>query len=71
MPTKKKTPTEFPRIVESYPSNTRKKWLQAKNSNSRKAAIRAMCLMCLGGSAKEVANCTADYCPLYKFRITG
>ncbi len=62
---------EYPPTIRDYPSTTRKKWLQAKNSNSRKAAIRAMCLLCLGGSTKEVKDCTAPDCPLFKYRITG
>lgn len=32
-------------------------------------AIRAMCLDCVCGSAKEVALCTAPKCPLYPFRF--
>jgi len=62
---------EYPPIVADYPSTTKKKWTQAMNSNSRKAAIRCMCLLCLGGSPKEVSACTQPDCPLYKFRITG
>ena len=67
----KKLEYDYPPIVAGYPSTTRKKWLQAKNSNSRKAAIRAMCLLCLGGSPKEVSLCTSPDCPLFKYRITG
>ena len=61
----------YPDIVDGYPEQTKKTWLKAQNSNSRKTAIRAMCLLCLGGSAKEVATCTQPACPLYKYRITG
>ncbi len=67
----KKKEYDWPPTIEGYPSNTRKKWLQAKNSMSRKHAIRAMCLLCLGGSASEVKECTSPDCPLFKFRITG
>ena len=67
----KRTPIVYPPTVADYPASTKKKWLEAKNSNSRKSAIRAMCLLCLGGSPKEVAACTAPDCPLFKYRITG
>ena len=33
-----------------------------------KAAIRAMCGMCMGWDAREVASCTATGCPLYNLR---
>lgn len=35
---------------------------------SAKAAIRAMCGMCVGFEAGEVARCTATGCPLYNLR---
>lgn len=31
-------------------------------------AIRAKCLDCSGGSAKEVRECPAKDCPLYEYR---
>ena len=31
-------------------------------------AIRARCLNCSGGSAKEVRSCTFTECPLYEYR---
>ena len=74
--TKKKTgrkKREYPRLVEDYNTTTKNAWWNAKKENpkSRKKAIRAMCLMCVGGSTKEAKECTADYCPLWAFRITG
>jgi hypothetical protein len=33
-----------------------------------KAAIRSFCLMCCGGEASEVENCTATGCPLFNLR---
>lgn len=62
---------EYPRTVESYNATTKSAWAKAQSTNSRKNAIRAMCLMCLGGSVKEVKECTSKDCPLWKFRITG
>lgn len=32
-------------------------------------AIRAMCVICMGGSAVEVAHCTKINCVLYPFRM--
>jgi len=32
-------------------------------------AIRAKCLDCCGGSAKEVRLCTIEKCPLYPYRF--
>ena len=67
----KRKEIEFPDIVKNYPSMTRKAWQKSQVTNSRKNAIRTMCLLCCGGSATEVAECTQPACPLYKFRITG
>ncbi len=66
-----KKDTIYPPIVAGYNPTTRSAWLKATKTNSRKSAIRAMCLMCVGGSVKEVKDCTAPYCPLFKYRITG
>lgn len=32
-------------------------------------AIRALCLDCSGGSAREVRLCVIPHCPLYPFRM--
>ena len=61
----------YPREIVGYNSTTKSAWLKSQNSTSRKHAIRAMCLLCVGGSGKEVIACTITSCPLYKFRITG
>lgn len=31
-------------------------------------AIKAFCIECFGGKAREVKGCTAINCPLYEFR---
>lgn len=63
---------EYPSTVKGYNSTTKSIWHKAMTTNSRKSAIRAMCLMCLGGSVKEVKDCTeGNKCPLWKFRLTG
>jgi hypothetical protein len=68
-----KSKREYPPSVAGYNPTTKSAWWNAKveNPKSRKKAIRAMCLLCLGGSTKEVKDCTMEECPLYKFRITG
>lgn len=58
--------------IKGYNTTTQNAFIKAQESNSRKNSIRAMCLLCVGGSVKEVKECTAqDTCPLWKFRITG
>lgn len=61
----------YPTGIAGYNTTTKSAWLKSQNSTSRKHAIRAMCLMCVGGSGKEVTNCSMMSCPLYQFRITG
>lgn len=59
-------------IILGYNTTTQNAFMKAQNTNSRKNAIRSMCLLCVGGSVKEVKECSAkDICPLWKFRITG
>ena len=36
---------------------------------SRKAAIRAFCVMCKGYQPRHVRGCTAPGCPLYPYRL--
>ena len=59
--------------IETYDIGTafHAKYREAQTTNSRKAAIRAMCGMCMGGSTKGIKDCTSPSCPLYRFRITG
>jgi len=68
-----RTKKEYPRMVEGYPTIAKNAWWNAKKDypTSRKKAIRAMCLLCVGGSVKEVKLCSAPECPLYAFRVTG
>ena len=37
-------------------------------SASPRAAIKAMCLACVGYDRKEVTNCSSFACPLWKYR---
>ena len=32
-------------------------------------AIRKQCLQCMGGSRKEVNDCTTTYCSLHRYRM--
>ncbi len=50
------------------PVRQRQIFRQAWKGRSRKAAIRAFCLECIGYEAAEVNRCTAPTCPLYEFR---
>ena len=42
--------------------------LAKEAKTSRKSAILLFCLTCVGGSTKDVKDCTAVTCPLYSFR---
>ena len=68
-----KSKREYPAQVDGYNTTTKNAWWKAKKDNpkSRKMAIRAMCLLCCGGSVKEAKMCQSPECPLYAFRITG
>ena len=64
-------------------TSAREKWLadvplkyrglyrRAWEDQSRKSAIRAFCLECVGWSQVEVRTCTARVCPLFEFRERG
>lgn len=78
----KKEPTEkiakvskkdliIPQNIQNLNASAKSAWIKSQTTNSRKNAIRAMCLMCVGGSVKEVRDCTMPTCPLFKYRITG
>jgi len=65
-------------MVENVPERIRflgirpaKAWQKAMKSNSRKFAIRAFCLECVGGDNTEVAACSAKDCTLWRFRLKG
>ena len=44
---------------------------RAWEGQSRKSAIRAFCLECVGWSQTEAQACTARACPLFQFRERG
>ena len=57
--------------VSQIPVKFRGLYRRAMTGKSRKAAIRAHCLMCVGWQASEVAKCTAPSCPLYAYRMSS
>jgi len=59
------------RRLHEAPPKFRALYRKAWAGESRKAAIRAMCLECVGYSPEEVRRCTAPACPLYEFRLRG
>jgi len=56
------------RKLASIPQRQRGIFLRAWSGKSRKAAMRAFCLECMGFEAAEVGRCTAPACPLYEYR---
>jgi hypothetical protein len=44
---------------------------RALSGSSRKAAVRCMCLECMGWNEAEVHRCTDRWCPLWKWRERG
>jgi hypothetical protein len=54
--------------LASIPQRQRGIFLRAWSGKSRKAAMRAFCLECMGYEPAEVGRCTAPACPLYPYR---
>jgi hypothetical protein len=54
-----------------FPKAYRGLYQRAMEGNSRQAAIRANCLMCMGYQPGEVQKCTAVACPLHPYRLRG
>ncbi|HUU83551.1 MAG TPA: hypothetical protein VM243_08610 [Phycisphaerae bacterium] len=57
--------------IEDVPERYRSLYRRAMTGRSRKAAIRAHCLMCCGWQSVEVEKCTARMCPLYPYRLSS
>ncbi len=62
-------------IVDEYelriPPAYRGLYRRAITGRSRKSAVRAFCLECVGWSPKEVRLCVTKGCPLYMYRVKG
>lgn len=56
------------RRLAHVPAKYRKLYESAYTGRSRKAAMRAFCLECVGWSEAEVRLCTAPACPLWPYR---
>ena len=54
--------------LEQVPVSYRATFERAFNGQSRSAAVKAFCLMCVGFQRNHITNCTAKSCPLYEFR---
>ncbi len=54
--------------VNAIPRKYRQLYRRAMTGKSRKAAIRAHCVMCMGWQGGLVDGCTAPDCPLYPNR---
>ncbi len=54
--------------LAQIPVRQRSIFRRAWAGRSRKAAIRAACLECMGYQSAEVNRCTAPACPLYPYR---
>ena len=54
--------------LADIPVRQRPIFRRAWKGKSRKAAIRAFCLYCMGYESAEVNRCTAPDCPLYEYR---
>lgn len=63
--------TRNPRIIEEerqYPPRARGIYRRAMSGLSRKAAMDAFCIGCMGYNPHLVADCTAPQCALYPYR---
>ena len=54
--------------LKDMPKSMRNLFRQAWATRSRKSAIRAFCLECMGHQASEVPFCTSTSCPLWEYR---
>ena len=59
------------RHLDNVPRKHRRLYRRAWRENSRKAAVRAKCLECMGWRPNDVRMCTSPNCPLFEHRING
>ena len=57
--------------TKTLPQRFRVVYRAGITGKSRKAAVRSMCLECVGFDTAEVARCTDYRCPLWAFRERG
>jgi hypothetical protein len=57
------------RVISEAPESVKKALTQAfSGSASPRAAIKAMCLCCVGYDRASITNCTGYSCPLWHYR---
>ena len=54
--------------LEDVPQKYHDLYAKALGGKSRRAGIRAHCLMCVAWNEHEVIKCTAPGCPLFPYR---
>lgn len=54
--------------LKRIPRHLRGQYREACGGRSRKVAIHAFCVECMGYERSEVERCTAPGCPLYPYR---
>jgi hypothetical protein len=54
--------------ASEFNPQTQKVYERAMTGRSRKDAMTAFCVMCMGYNPNEVKNCTDPACPLYPYR---
>ena len=60
---------EQQRRIDAVPQSGKTMYLKAITGKCPpRAAIKVMCLECIGWSRKEITNCTSTACPLYAYR---
>lgn len=77
-PRKQRTASTVPQPVadartrrySTVPPHLRGLYRRAWGDKSRKSAIRAMCVECMGYARADVERCTSLACPLYGYRLT-
>ena len=54
--------------AKEFNPSSRKVYLRAMEGRSRKDAMTAMCIECMGYNPNEVKECTSPCCALYPYR---
>ena len=57
--------------VLRYTPRYRNVYRRGRSGLSRRAAIRAFCVQCMGYHPGDVPGCTAPGCPLFAYRLRG
>lgn len=68
VPRERKGLSEPVGYMHNYPRRSRAIYRRAMTGRSRKAAMDAFCIMCMGYQPYLVAECTDPDCPLFPYR---